>query len=92
MTSSNLGGFIVDFYSEEHPSITWRVDETIEELSERLIWSIGVRRREEWEINSLLRMLKEFGSCTVVIEDPRGEVLYFPCHISMHELAVGHAA
>ena len=82
----------MDYYSEEHPSITWKVDENIGEYSERLIWSIGVRRREDWEINSFLRMLKESGSCTVVIEDPRGEVLYFPCHISMHELVESNAA
>jgi len=37
-------------------------------------------------------MLKEYGSCTVVLEDPKGEVIYYPCHLSMHELAISNAA
>ena len=82
----------MDYYTEEHPSVTWKVEEPIAGLSERLVWSIGVRRSEAWELDSFLRMLKESGSCTVVVEDPGGEVLYFPCNISMHEVAiVGHA-
>jgi hypothetical protein len=82
----------VDYYTAEHPSVTWKVEEPIAGLSERLVWSLGVRRSEAWELDSFLRMLKESGSCTVVVEDPGGEVLYFPCNISMHEVAiVGHA-
>ena len=82
----------MDYYTEEHPSVTWKVEVPIAGLSERLVWSIGVRRCEAWELDSFLRMLKESGSCTVVVEDPGGEVLYFPCNISMHEVAiVGHA-
>ena len=88
----------MDYYTEEHPSVTWKVEEPIAGLSERLVWSIGVRCREAWELDSFLRMLKESESCTVVVEDPGGEVLYFPCNISMHEVAIvgqaviGHAA
>jgi hypothetical protein len=82
----------VDFYTEEHPSITWKVDEPIADLSERLAWSVAVRRREPWELDTFLRMLKEYGSCTVVLEDPKGEVIYYPCHLSMHELAISTAA
>ena len=64
----------------------------MEELSERLVWSLSVHQRPPWEIDTFLRILKEHGSCTIVVEDPRGEIMYFPCHISMHQLALDLAA
>ena len=82
----------MDYYTNEHPSITWKLDDSMQELSERLVWSMSVRQRHPWEIDTFLRILKEHGSCTVVVEDPRGEVMYFPCHISTHQLALGSAA
>lgn len=81
----------MDIHTEEHPSITWEVDESIAELSEQLIWSIGVRCRQLWELDTFLKVVKEFGTCTVVIEDPNGEVFYYPCHLSMRDPALSNA-
>jgi len=59
----------MDYYTNEHPSITWKLDESMEELSERLVWSLSVRRRHPWEIDTFLRILKEHGSHFLICGD-----------------------
>jgi hypothetical protein len=83
----NDGGMSVDWLSEEHPSVSWEVDEFVGDLNDRLVWQVGVQTRPNWELDFFLKTLDDHGVCTVIIEDPGGEVVYFPCRLSS-ELAV----
>ncbi len=82
-----MEGISVDWLSEEHPSVSWEVNEFVGDLSDRLVWRLGVQTRPNWELDFFLRALDDNGVCTVIIEDPRGEVVYFPCRLSSHLLA-----
>lgn len=77
----------MDWLSEEHPSVSWEIKEFVGDLSDRLVWQLGVKTRPNWELDFFLRTLNDNGACTVIIEDPRGEVVYFPCRLSPEAVA-----
>jgi len=74
-------------YTDNHLVVTWELDERVEGISQRLIWNLAVRSRPNWQLDSFLKSLEEWGCCIVLVKGLEGQSFRFPCCLTIQELA-----
>jgi len=67
--------------------VKWILDDSAEALSDRLIWCLAVRGQMDSKLDEFLALLKEHGSCKVMIQDSFGQDFEFSFQLPVQELA-----